>query len=297
MSDSFDPRTHVARPDELAGRVIAITGASSGIGRAVALACAKFGATVILIGRNARKLETVHGEIEAAGGPEPTIAVLDLEKALASDYDQLASAVSERFGRLDGLLHNAGLLGTLSPIEHYDVPTWCRVMHVNVTAAFALTQVLIPALKQSQDASVLFTSSSVGRRGRAYWGAYAVSKFATEGFMQILASEVENITSIRVNSLNPGRARTMMRRQAYPAEDINTLPLPETLTGPYIALLGPASRGITGETFDAQPRLPRNPTAQRGIVGAGAGFERARPDRTIWALDTGTRRSQRVAAR
>jgi len=253
MSDSFDPRTHIARPDELAGRVIAITGASSGIGRAVALACAKFGATVILIGRNARKLETVHGEIEAAGGPEPTIAVLDLEKALASDYDQLAAAITERFGRLDGLLHNAGLLGTLSPIEHYDVPTWCRVMHVNVTAAFALTQVLIPALKQSPDASVLFTSSSVGRRGRAYWGAYAVSKFATEGFMQILASEVENITSIRVNSLNPGRARTMMRRQAYPAEDINTLPLPETLTGPYIALLGPASRGITGQTFDAQP--------------------------------------------
>jgi NAD(P)-dependent dehydrogenase (short-subunit alcohol dehydrogenase family) len=252
MSDSFDPRTHHARTDELAGRVIAITGASSGIGRAVALACARHGATVILIGRNARKLETVHGEIEAAGHPEATIAVLDLEKAVASDYDQLAAAVLERFGRLDGLLHNAGILGTLSPIEHYDVPTWCRVMHVNVTAAFALTQVLLPALKQSQDASVLFTSSSVGRLGRAYWGAYAVSKFATEGFMQVLASEVENITSIRVNSLNPGRARTMMRRQAYPAEDLNTLPLPETLTGPYIALVGPASKGVTGKTFDAQ---------------------------------------------
>ncbi|MBS0422486.1 MAG: YciK family oxidoreductase [Proteobacteria bacterium] len=252
MSDSFDPRTHHARADELGGRVIAITGASSGIGRAVALACARHGATVILIGRNSRKLEAVHGEIEAAGHPEPTIAVLDLEKAVASDYDQLAAAVLERFGRLDGLLHNAGLLGTLSPIEHYDVPTWCRVMHVNVTAAFALTQVLLPALKQSQDASVLFTSSSVGRIGRAYWGAYAVSKFATEGFMQVLASEVENITSIRVNSLNPGRARTMMRRQAYPAEDLNTLPLPETLTGPYIALLGPASKGVTGKTFDAQ---------------------------------------------
>jgi len=252
MTDSFDPRTHNARSDELAGRVIAITGASSGIGRAVAIACARFGATVILIGRNARKLEAVHGEIEAAGSPEPTIAVLDLEKAIASDYDKLASAVAERFGRLDGLLHNAGLLGTLTPIEHYDVPTWCRVMHVNVTAAFALTQVLLPTLKQSQDASVLFTSSSVGRRGRAYWGAYAVSKFATEGFMQVLASEVENITSIRVNSLNPGRARTMMRRQAYPAEDLNSLPLPETLTGPYIALLGPASRGVTGQTFDAQ---------------------------------------------
>jgi len=252
MSDSFDPRTHSARPDELAGRVIAITGASSGIGRAVALACARVGAEVILVGRNARKLEAVHTEIETAGGPSPTIAMLDLEKAIAADYDQLAAAVLERFGRLDGLLHNAGILGSLSPIEHHDVPTWCRVMHINVTAAFALTQVLLPVLKRSQDASVLFTSSSVGRQGRAYWGAYAVSKFATEGLMQVLASELENITSIRVNSLNPGRARTMMRRQAYPAEDLNTLPMPETLTGPYIALLGPASRGVTGKTFDCQ---------------------------------------------
>src|SRR3979490_694654 len=169
MSDSFDPRTHNARPDELAERVIAITGASSGIGRAVALACAQFGATVILIGRNARKLEAVHTEIETAGGPEPIIALLDLEKAIAQAYDQLADAVMERYGHLDGLLHNAGLLGTLSPIEHYDVPTWCRVMHVNVTAAFALTQVLLPALKRSADASVIFTASGVGRRARAYW--------------------------------------------------------------------------------------------------------------------------------
>jgi NAD(P)-dependent dehydrogenase (short-subunit alcohol dehydrogenase family) len=257
MSDSFDPATHTVKPDELAGRVIAITGASSGIGRAVALACARSGATVILIGRNARKLEAVHTEIETAGGPEPIIALLDLEKALASHYDTLASAVLERFGRLDGLLHNAGILGTLTPIEHYDVPTWCRVMHVNVTAPFALTQVLLPALKKSADASVLLTSSSVGRHGRAYWGAYAASKFATEGFMQVFAAEVENITNIRVNSLNPGRARTMMRRQAYPAEDLNSLPLPESLTGPYIALLGPASKGVTGRTFDAQPQPAR----------------------------------------
>jgi NAD(P)-dependent dehydrogenase (short-subunit alcohol dehydrogenase family) len=150
MNGSFDPRNHTVLPDELAGRVIAVTGANGGIGRAVALACARSGATVILIGRNPRKLETVHGEIEAAGGPEPTIALLDLEKAVASDYDQLASAVSERFGRLDGLLHNAGILGTLSPIEHHDVPTWCRVMHINVTAAFALTQVLLPRLRTSR---------------------------------------------------------------------------------------------------------------------------------------------------
>lgn len=233
--------------------MIAITGASDGIGRAVALACAKYGANVILIGRNARKLEAVHSQIESSGGPEPIIALLDLEKALAADYDQLASAVLERYGRLDGLLHNAGILGTLTPIEHYDVPTWCRVMHVNVTAAFALTQVLLPALKRSSDASVVFTASSVGRRGRAYWGAYAVSKFALEGLSQVLAHELEGISAVRVNTLNPGRARTLMRRQAYPAEDINTLPLPEALTGPYIALLGPASRGVTGEAFDGQP--------------------------------------------
>jgi len=252
MSVDFDPRKHSPVPAELSGRVIAITGAGSGLGRAVSLACARYGATVILLGRNSKKLEGVHAEIEAAGGPEPVIALLDLEKALASDYDQLATAVMERFGRLDGLLHNAGLLGTLSPIEHHDVPTWCRVMHVNVTAAFALTQVLLPALKQSPDASILFTSSSVGRRGRAFWGSYAVSKFATEGLMQVLAAETSDITHIRVNSLNPGKARTMMRRQAYPAEDLETVPLPETLTGPYIALLGPASRGVTGMAFDGQ---------------------------------------------
>jgi NAD(P)-dependent dehydrogenase (short-subunit alcohol dehydrogenase family) len=248
----FDPRSHVPAPDELAGRVVAITGASSGLGRAVALACARHQATVILIGRDARKLEAAHAEIEAAGAPAASIAVLDLETALAQDYDRLAAALLERYGRLDALLHNAGLLGTLTPIEHYDVPTWCRVLHVNVTAAFALTQVLLPALKKSADASVVFTSSSVGRRGRAYWGAYAVSKFALEGLAQVLSAELEGISHVRVNTLNPGPARTAMRRHAYPAEDIETVPLPSQLTAPYIALLGPASRGATGQAFNAQ---------------------------------------------
>jgi len=253
VSAAFDPRTHIPAAAELAGRVIAITGASDGIGRAVALACARHQATVILIGRNERKLEAVHAEVGASGAPEASIAVLDLERALAADYDRVADAVLERYGRLDGLLHNAALLGSLSPIEHYDVPTWCRVLHVNVTAAFALTQVLLPALKKSADASVLFTASTVGRQGRAYWGAYAVSKFALEGLSQVLSAELEGISRVRVNTLNPGRARTAMRRQAYPAEDIATLPLPAALTAPYIALLGPASRGVSGGSFDAQP--------------------------------------------
>jgi NAD(P)-dependent dehydrogenase (short-subunit alcohol dehydrogenase family) len=252
LTASFDPRRHKPAADELAGRVIAITGASDGIGRAVALACAGAGANVILIGRNPRKLEAVHGEIEAAGNPEPIIALLDLEKSLAPSYDQIASAVLERYGRLDGLVHNAGILGAISPIEHYDVPTWVRVMHVNVTAAFALTHVLVPALKRSNDASVIFTSSGVGRHGRAYWGAYAVSKFAIEGLSQVFAHEMEGSTNVRVNTLNPGPARTQMRRTAYPAEDASTLPMPETLTGPYIALLGPAGRGVTGKAFDCQ---------------------------------------------
>ena len=254
----FDPRTHVAADAELAGRIVAITGASDGIGRAVALACARVQATVILIGRNERKLEAVHAQIAAAGHPEASIAVLDLERALAGDYDRIAAALIGRYGRLDGLLHNAGVLGMLAPIEHYDVPTWCRVLHVNLTAAFALTQVLLPALKNSADASVVFTSSSVGRRGRAYWGAYAVSKFAIEGLSQVLAAELEGISHVRVNTLNPGPARTAMRRQAYPAEDLATLPPPEALTPAYIALLGPASRGVTGGAFDAQPRSARS---------------------------------------
>jgi NAD(P)-dependent dehydrogenase (short-subunit alcohol dehydrogenase family) len=248
----FDPLTHPPAKTELAGRVIALTGASDGIGRAVAQACARHGASVILLGRSVKKLEAVHGQIEAAGG-EASIALLDLERALAKDYDELADAVMSRHGRLDGLVHCAAQLGTLTPIEHYDVPTWFKVMHVNVTAAFVLTQALLPALKSSPDASVLFSTSAVGRHGRAYWGAYAVSKFAVEGLSQVLADELEGISHVRVNAINPGRARTLLRRQAYPAEAIESLPLPEALTGPYLTLLGPQARGVTGGSFDCQP--------------------------------------------
>ncbi|MGH8231157.1 MAG: SDR family NAD(P)-dependent oxidoreductase, partial [Steroidobacteraceae bacterium] len=165
-----------AAPDELCGRVIAVTGAGDGIGRAVALAAAAHGAEVVLIGRTVAKLEAVHASIAALKRSPASIAPLDLEQALARDYDQLADALQARYGRLDGLLHNAGLLGVLAPIEQYDVPTWCRVLHVNLTAAFALTQVLLPLLRAASDASIVFTASGVGREPRAYWGAYAVSK-------------------------------------------------------------------------------------------------------------------------
>lgn len=254
---AFDPRRLSLKRDELSGRVIAITGPTAGIGHALALECATRGAEVILIGRNVKKLEVVHAEISSLKTldgetvPEPCIAPLDLERAIADDYDAIANAVMQRWGRLDGLVLNAALLGMLAPIEDYDVPTWVKVMHVNVTANFALAQVLLTSLRASKDASILFLSSSVGRRARAYWGAYAVSKFAIEGLMQTLADELEK-TTVRVNSINPGRARTPMRRQAFPSENIESLPIPESLTAPMVAMLGPQSRGVTGQALDAQ---------------------------------------------
>jgi NAD(P)-dependent dehydrogenase (short-subunit alcohol dehydrogenase family) len=243
-----------APPDALAGRVIAVTGAGDGIGRAVALAAAAHGAQLVLVGRSVRKLQAVHAQITALQRAEASIAPLDLEQALARDYDALAEALQQRYGRLDGLVHNAGMLGVLAPIEQYDVPTWCRVLHVNLTATFALTQVLLPLLRAAPDASIIFTSSGVGRTPRAYWGAYAVSKCGVEALSRILSQEFERDGNPRVNALNPGATRTRMRREAYPAEDAGRLALPEDIVQPYLWLLGAASRGVSGQSLDCQAR-------------------------------------------
>ena len=252
MTDNIDPRDYVAAPGSHAGRVILVTGAGAGIGRAVSMALARQGATVALLGKTQRKLEATYDAIVAAGGPRPALLPLNLETATAAEYDALHAALLKEFGRLDGLAHLAGILGARSPIDHYDVPTWCKVLHVNLTAAFVLTQACLPLLRASPDASVVFTSSSVGRKGRAYWGAYAVSKFGVEGLMQVLAHELQDTTSIRANSLNPGAVNTYMRLQAYLAEDRKLLPEPEAVTAPYLYLLGPDSRGISGNAFDCQ---------------------------------------------
>jgi NAD(P)-dependent dehydrogenase (short-subunit alcohol dehydrogenase family) len=247
-----DPRRYVATPGVLEDRVILVTGASGGIGAELARSCAALGARVVLSGRNVKKLESVYDSIRAAGGVRPSIAPLDFEKADASHYAAIADAVRGEFGRLDGLAHVAGQLGERSPIEHHDVVSWMRVMHVNVNAAFILTQALLPLLKLSQDASVVFTTSGISERARAYWGAYAASKFAVEGLMQVLADETDTLTNIRVNSVNPGRIRTAMRARAYPGEDAGSVPLPSQAMPTYLYLLGPASRGVTGRRFDAQ---------------------------------------------
>jgi len=247
-----DHRAYTYPQDVLRDRIILITGASDGIGRSLALLAAKLGAQVIIHGRNVSKLEKVHDEIEAIdGAARPSIAVMDLASAGSDAYRSLADGLEQEFGRLDGLVLNAGILGDRFSIEQYDAATWQEVMHVNVTSAFALTQVCLPMLKKSEDASLIFTSSGVGRTGRAFWGAYAVSKFATEGLSQVLADEHRH-GNLRVNCVNPGGTRTNMRLEAFPAEDRDALPRPEDVLPTYIYLLGPESRGVTGESFDAQ---------------------------------------------
>ncbi len=249
---SSDPRTYTYADDVLRGRIILITGASDGIGRVLALEAARLGAQVILHGRNTSKLEEVYDEIEAIDdAARPSIAVLDLASANAEGYTTLAKSIEDEFGRLDGLVHNASILGDRFSIEQYDAVQWQKVMHVNVTAAFALTQVFLPMLQESADASIIFTSSGVGRTGKSFWGAYSVSKFATEGLSQVLADEHRH-TALRVNCINPGATRTNMRLAAYPAEDRDLLKTPEEILPTYIYLLGPASKGVTGQSLDAQ---------------------------------------------
>ena len=236
----------------LADRYIVVTGAGDGIGKAAAIAYAKHGATVILLGRTTEKLEQVYDEIENAGGPQPAIVPLNLETATEHDYIEITNIIDQEFGRLDGILHNASLLGLRTPLESYDPVTWQQVMQVNVNAPFLLTQTLMPLLHRSEDASIIFTSSSVGRKGRAYWGAYSVSKFATEGMMQVMADEVSSTSNIRVNCINPGATRTAMRAYAYPAEDPTNKPTPDAIMPLYLYLMGADSKSVNGESMDAQ---------------------------------------------
>jgi len=239
-------------PNLLQNRIILVTGAGDGIGRAAARTFAAHGATVILLGRTLRKLENVYDDIEQAGYPQPAIYPMNLEGASQKDYETLAETLEREFGRLDGLLHNASILGSLTPLPQYDINQWYQVMQVNLNAPFILTQMCFNLLQNAEDASIVFTSSSVGRKGKAYWGAYAVSKFATEGFMQVLADELEANTHIRVNSVNPGATRTTMRATAYPGEDPMILPTPDDIMPVYLYLFGADSQNITGQTFDAQ---------------------------------------------
>ncbi|HDC2058611.1 TPA: YciK family oxidoreductase [Salmonella enterica] len=240
------------KQDLLQNRIILVTGASDGIGREAALTYARYGATVILLGRNEEKLRRVAQHIADEQHVQPQWFTLDLLTCTAEECRQVAGRIAAHYPRLDGVLHNAGLLGEIGPMSEQDPQIWQDVMQVNVNATFMLTQALLPLLLKSDAGSLVFTSSSVGRQGRANWGAYATSKFATEGMMQVLADEYQN-RSLRVNCINPGGTRTGMRASAFPTEDPQKLKTPADIMPLYLWLMGDDSRRKTGMTFDAQP--------------------------------------------
>ncbi len=235
----------------LTNRTILVTGASDGIGRAAAICYAAQGATVILLARSVEKLEAVYDEIVAADYPTPVIVSLDLNTATEAEYTELAEMLDQEFEKLDGLLLNAGILGERKALAQYSASAWQEVLQVNLTAPFLMTKALLPLLEQAENGSVIFTSSGVGRKGKAYWGAYSASKFGIEGIAQIWADELANTSSVRVNVINPGATRTNMRAGAYPAENPDLNPTPEEIMPLYLHLMSDQSLSIHGQSLDA----------------------------------------------
>ena len=236
----------------LKGKTIVITGAGSGIGRQAAKSFSEFGADLILLSKHIEKLETLYDEIDRDYKNKIIIQPLDFENAKEKNYEEIVQAIKQERPQIDGLLNNAGVLGEKKPLEQYSYSTWKNVIKVNLDASFLLTKNLIPLLKESKNSSIIFTSSGVGRKGRAYWGAYSISKFATEAMMQILSEELQNTSSIRVNCINPGAVRTQMRESAYPAEKPEKNPLASEVMKPYLYLMSDMSLETNGLSIDAQ---------------------------------------------
>ena len=240
---------------QLTERVIMITGASGGLGRVLALACARCGATVVVHGRTLRKLEGLYDEIVQAGYPEPTILPLDLATAKAEDFGNVASALQAQHGRIDGIIHAAVQLGSLGPIEHQAFDEWLATTRVNLLAPFGLTRALLPLLRAAPDASVVFTLDTRGEDPKAYWGAYAVTKAGMSALLAILADEWESIRSLRVNGVVPGPMRSPLRAQTHPGDDNARLPPPEAFAPLYLYLLDGQPKAESGAVIDAQAWL------------------------------------------
>lgn len=239
------------KDNSLTDKVILVTGAGSGIGRQAALTYAQLGATVILLGKTVEKLENIYDEIVQGGYPEPAIVPLDLKGATQQNYIDMASTIVQQFGRLDGALLNASMLGELTPYTNIHQQIWDDIIKVNVTAQHLMAQALIPAMLKAPAASLVFTSSGVGNKGRAYWGAYSVSKFATEGLMEVIADEYED-SSLRVNAINPGATATPMRAVAYPGEDQSAIASPIDIMPLYVYLMADDSLKTNGKVLKAQ---------------------------------------------
>jgi NAD(P)-dependent dehydrogenase (short-subunit alcohol dehydrogenase family) len=245
MNDYQPPRQHLLH------RVILVTGAGQGVGRAAALAFAAQGATVILLGRKVKKLEAVYDEIEAAGYPQPLIFPLDLEKTGEGEYTALAEGIHQQLGRLDGILHNASRFDNLSPLEIQTAEQFSGMLQTNLIAPFALTRACLPLLKRSPDASVMVTSTTAAHHPSAYWGAHAVSKSAAEMLVRIWAQELETFPNLRINTVIPGAVQCPQRKRSHPGEVHQHLPTAESIMPLYLYLMGHDSAGVSGQVFEA----------------------------------------------
>ena len=246
------PSSYKAPDNLLKDKVILVSGGGSGIGREAGLTFSAFGAEVILLGKNSSNLNETYSLFEKNNLKKPVLQSMDFETAKEQDYKKISEEVYKEFGKLDGLLNNASILGVKTSIQNYDFKEWRRVSKINFESALLLTRSLLPILQIPGNSSIVFTSSGVGKKGRAYWGAYAISKFATEGLVQILSEELEKTSGIRVNAINPGAVRTKMRAEAYPAEDPKNLKQPKEVMNAYLFLMGMDSLGITGNSIEAQ---------------------------------------------
>ena len=240
-------------------RVTLVTGASGGLGRVLALACAAQGATVVLHGRVVRKLEALYDEIVAAGQPEPTILPLDLATARAEDFANIGSALQAQHVRIDSIVHTAVQLGSLGPIEHQAFDAWHATLRVDLLAPFGLTRALLPLLRAAPDASVVFTLDTRGEDPKAFWGAYAVAKAGLSALLAILADEWENAPNLRVNGIVPGPMQSPLRAQTHPGDDIKRLPLPDVFVPLYLYLLAGQPKAESGGVIDGQAWLREEP--------------------------------------
>lgn len=263
------PSPAAPAPVDLTDRVVLITGATGGLGTAIALGSARAGATVVLHGRTVRKLEMLYDEIVAAGLPQPTILPLDFATATADDFGTVASAVRAQLHRLDAVVHTAAILGSLGPVEHQSFDVWQKVLRVNLASAMALTRSLVTLLSVSPDASVVLTLDTRGEDPRAYWGAYGTAKAGLSAFATILADEWEGRANLRVSAVVPGPIRSPLRMLTHPGEDRSTLPAPEALVPLYLHLIGTQTKAESSVCVDARAWLDGQP-ASRSLLPSGS---------------------------